>query len=87
MCTSIGESGIDTACWPDPGTSKRHAVGWRGGLLELNGEADHVHLPIAQLPNLDLSIFEQPHDHEFSLVAQGVRRQAEAVYRKPGSRS
>jgi REP element-mobilizing transposase RayT len=26
-----------------------------GGLLELNGEADHVHLLIALPPNLDLS--------------------------------
>jgi putative transposase len=31
--------------------------GWGGRLLELNGEADHVHLLIALPPNLNLSVF------------------------------
>jgi REP element-mobilizing transposase RayT len=42
--------------------------GWGGGLRELNGESDHIHLLIALPPNLDLSVFVNNQDHKFSAV-------------------
>jgi putative transposase len=37
--------------------AQARCTGWGGKLLELNGEADHVHLLIKLPPNLDLSVF------------------------------
>ena len=39
-----------------PGEAEARCTGW-GKLLELNGEADHVHLLLELPPNLDLSVF------------------------------
>jgi len=42
-------------CWLDFTRLPRPVAKGGGSLLELNGEADHVHLLIALRPNLDLS--------------------------------
>ena len=58
---SIGKSALIPRCWSI--LARCHEIaearceGWAGSLLELNGEADHVHLLIALPPNLDLSNF------------------------------
>jgi REP element-mobilizing transposase RayT len=37
--------------------TEARCTGWGGKLVELNGEADHVHLLLELPPNLDLSVF------------------------------
>jgi putative transposase len=58
--------------------------GWGGRLLELNGEADHVHLLIALPPNLDLSIFVNNLKTTSSrLLRKEFVDKLRRVYRKP----
>ena len=57
--------------------------GWGGHLMELNGEADHVHLLIALPPNLDLSKFVNNLKTTSSrLLRKEFAEKVKRVYRK-----
>lgn len=58
--------------------------GWGGRLLELNGEADHVHLLVELPPNLDLSRFVNNLKTTSSrLLRKDFATHLYQVYRKP----
>src|SRR5690349_3478485 len=58
--------------------------GWRGKLLEVKGEPDHVHLLIPLPPNLDLSRFVNTLKTTTSrLIRQEFAAEVSRVYRKP----
>jgi len=58
--------------------------GWGGKLLEVNGEADHIHLLIALPPNLDLSNFVNNLKTTSSrLLCKEFAEHLAPVYRKP----
>jgi putative transposase len=58
--------------------------GWRGQLVEFNGEADHIHLLIALPPNLDLSVFVNNLKTTSSrLIRKEFAAKLNRVYRKP----
>ena len=58
--------------------------GWGGKLLEVNGEADHIHLLTALPPNLDLSNFVNNLKTTSSrLLRKEFAEHLASVYRKP----
>jgi putative transposase len=64
--------------------------GWGGTLLEVNGEANHVHLLVSLLPNLGLSGFVNNLKTTTSrLIRKEFATEINKVHRKPvlGSRS
>ena len=63
-----------------------HAIAEKGGgsLLELNGEADHVHLLIALPPNLDLSnLVNNLKTTRSRLLRKEFAEKVKRLYRKP----
>jgi putative transposase len=64
--------------------AEARCTGWGGKLLELNGEADHVHLLIELPPNLDLSVFVNNLKTTSSrLLRKEFAEKLNHVYRKP----
>lgn len=58
--------------------------GWGGKLLEINGEADHVHLLVSLPPNLELSGFVNSLKTTTSrLIRKEFASQVNRFYRKP----
>ena len=58
--------------------------GWGGKLLEVNGEADHVHLLVSLPPNLELSGFVNNLKTTTSrLIRKEFATEINKVYRKP----
>lgn len=58
--------------------------GWGGKLIEVNGEADHVHLLVSLPPNLDLSRFVNNLKTTTSrLLRKEFAAHVNRVYRKP----
>jgi len=80
---SIGESALMPGCWLDVTRLPRLVAKGGGSLLELNGEADHVHLLIALPPNLDLSNFVNNLKTTRSwLLRKEFAKKVKRVYRK-----
>ena len=58
--------------------------GWRGELVEFNGEADHIHLLISMPPNLNLSVFVNNLKTTSSrLIRKEFAAKLNREYRKP----
>jgi putative transposase len=85
MCTMQRRKCIDAAMLARfREIAEARCKGWGGRLLELNGEADHVHLLIALPPNLDLSIFVNNLKTTSSrLLRKEFVDKLRRVYRKP----
>ena len=64
--------------------AEARCTGWGGKLLELNGEADHVHVLLELPPNLDLSVFVNNLKTTSSrLLRKEFAHKLNRVYRKP----
>jgi putative transposase len=64
--------------------TEARCTGWGGKLVELNGEADHVHLLLELPPNLDLSVFVNNLKTTSSrLLRKEFADKLNRVYRKP----
>ena len=64
-------------------TAAARCEGWGGKLVELNGDADHVHMLVNLPPNLDLSGFVNNLKTTTSRLLRQDFPQLRRVYRKP----
>jgi len=85
ICTQYRRKCIDAAMLARfKEIAEARCEGWGGHLMELNGEADHVHLLIALPPNLDLSNFVNNLKTTRSrLLRKEFAEKLKRVYRKP----